>query len=73
MKVKLMVLIEKDGQAVGSLIKDCPPCSVAVAEAVTDCLAVVEAATGGDVDRMYCVHELAEMHDFLYSEEDDEE
>lgn len=75
MRVKLTVLIERDGQAVGSLVKDCPACSVSVAEAITDCLTVVEAATGGDVDRLFAVHELAEMHDFIYhdDEEDDEE
>lgn len=73
MKVKVMVLVEKDGQAVGSLVKECSPCSISVAEAVTDCLTVIEAATSGEVDKLFAVHELAEMHDFLYHDEDDEE
>lgn len=73
MRVKLTVIIEDDNQPIGVLTKTCEADSIAVASAIDDCLAVVEAATGGDVDRTFTVHELAEMHDFLYADPDEEE
>ena len=40
---------------------------------MTDCLTVIEAATGGNVDKLFAVHELAEMHDFIHDDDEDDE